>query len=69
MPSDLENIRDFAVSMKSKNFFKAMLHADDVKLKIEELERRIWSSCLGFQVCAMQVNLFTILLMSRTPLL
>ncbi|KAK7442493.1 hypothetical protein VKT23_016091 [Stygiomarasmius scandens] len=49
----LESIRDFAVTTKSKNFFKAMIQADDIRFKIEELERRVWSSCLAFQNTAL----------------
>ncbi|ESK90617.1 hypothetical protein Moror_4186 [Moniliophthora roreri MCA 2997] len=50
---NLESIRDFAVSTKTKNFFKAMIQADDIRFKIEELERRLWSSCLAFQNSAL----------------
>ncbi|KAK7037278.1 hypothetical protein VNI00_011269 [Paramarasmius palmivorus] len=50
---NLEAIRDFAVATKSKNFFKAMIQVDDIRFKIEELERRLWSSCLAFQNSAL----------------
>lgn len=48
--SNLESIRDFAISLRNKNLFKAMLQSSDIKLTIEEFERSLWSSCLAFQV-------------------
>ncbi|KAJ4464546.1 hypothetical protein C8J55DRAFT_530017 [Lentinula edodes] len=51
--ANLESIRDFAMSLRNKNLFKAMLQSGDIRLTIEELERNLWSSCLAFQNSAL----------------
>ncbi|KAF5375486.1 hypothetical protein D9757_009935 [Collybiopsis confluens] len=38
--ANLESIRDLAISLKQKNVFKMMLQSGDIRLKIEELERK-----------------------------
>lgn len=38
---------------RRKSFLKSMLTADDLKLKLEEHERHIWTACLGFQNAAL----------------
>ena len=43
----------FVVSEQKKSFLKGMLTADDLKLKLEEHERHIWTACLGFQNAAL----------------
>lgn len=50
---NLENVLKFVVFEQQKSLLKAMLTADDLKLKIEEHERHIWTSCLGFQNAAL----------------
>ncbi|TFK51077.1 hypothetical protein OE88DRAFT_1645300 [Heliocybe sulcata] len=49
----LENVLAFVVAEQQKPFLKAMLSASDLKLKIEEHERHIWTACLGFQNAAL----------------
>ncbi|KAJ4491001.1 hypothetical protein J3R30DRAFT_3428238 [Lentinula aciculospora] len=51
--ANMESLRDFAISLRNKNLFKAMLQSGDIKLTIEELERNLWSSCLAFQNSAL----------------
>ncbi|KZT21442.1 kinase-like protein [Neolentinus lepideus HHB14362 ss-1] len=49
----LGNILQFVVSEQRRPFLRSMLSANDLKLKIEEHERHIWTACLGFQNAAL----------------